>query len=62
MTSWNDCKDDEKVEAALRSLVATNLNLKNKEIFVLVCWDIMNGIYERLIVGFRIMKFFVFVR
>ena len=39
MTSWNDCKDDEKVEAALRSVVATNLNLKNKEIFVLVCWD-----------------------
>ena len=38
MTSWSDWKDDEKVEAALRSLVVTNL--KNKKIFVLVCWDL----------------------
>ena len=37
MRSWSDWKDDEKLEAALRSLVATNL--KNKEIFVLVSWD-----------------------
>ena len=35
MTS--DWKDDEKLEAALRSLVATNL--KHKEIFGLVCRD-----------------------
>ena len=37
MTSWSDWKDDEKLEAALRSLVATIL--KHKEIFGLVCRD-----------------------
>ena len=37
MTSWSDWKDDEKLEAALRSLAATNL--KHKEIFGLVCRD-----------------------
>ena len=35
MPSWSDCKDDEKLENALKSLVATNL--KHKETFVLVC-------------------------
>ena len=37
MTSWSDWKDDEKFEAALRSLVA--INLKHKEIFGLVWRD-----------------------
>ena len=37
MTSSSDLKDDEKLEAALRSLVATSL--KHKEIFGLVCQD-----------------------
>ena len=37
MTSCSDWKDDEKLEAALRSLVTTNL--KDKEIFSLVCRD-----------------------
>ena len=55
MTSSSDRKDDEK-------LVATNL--KNKEIFVLVCWDFpeMNGVYENLIVSFGILKFFVLTK
>ena len=56
MASWNDWKDVEKLEAGLRSLVATNL--KDKEILGLVC-RIMNGVYEHLIVGFGILKFFV---
>ena len=29
MTSWSDCKDDEKLEATLRSLVATNPKQRN---------------------------------
>ena len=40
MASWSDWKDDEKLEAALRSLVATNLkhNLElNKTQFGLEC-------------------------
>ena len=37
MTSWSDRKDDELLEAALRSVLATHL--KHKEIFGLVCWD-----------------------
>ena len=37
MTSSSDWKDDEKLEAALRLLIATNL--KYKEIFGLVCRD-----------------------
>ena len=56
MASWNDWKDVEKLEAGLRSLVATNL--KDKEILGLVC-RIMNGVYEHLIAGFGISKFFV---
>ena len=35
MASWSDWKDDEKLEAALRSFVA--INLKHEEIFGLVC-------------------------
>ena len=38
MTSWSDWKDDQKLKADLRSLVATNL--KDKEIFSLVGWDL----------------------
>ena len=59
MTSQSDWKNDEKLQAALRSLVATNL--KHKEIFSLAYrhFRIMNGVYEQLIVGFDILKFFV---
>ena len=35
MTTWRDWKDTEKLETAMRSLVATNL--KDEEIFGLVC-------------------------
>ena len=40
MTSWSDWKDDQKLEAGLRSFVATNL--KHKEIFGLVCRDFLD--------------------
>ena len=36
MTSWSGWKDDEKLEAALRLLVATNL--KHEQIYGLVWW------------------------
>ena len=59
MTSWSDWKDREKLEAALRSLVATNL--RDKEIFGLACrhfpdykWSLWT-----LDCGFWYMKFFV---
>ena len=37
MTSGSDWKDEEKLEAALRSILA--INLKHKDIFGLVCRD-----------------------
>ena len=37
MTSWSDWKDEQKLEAALISLIETNL--KDKEILGLVCWE-----------------------
>ena len=37
MASWSNWKDDEKLEAALRSFVA--INLKHEEILGLVCRD-----------------------
>ena len=37
MTNWSDWKDDQKLETALRSLVATDL--KVKDLFGLVCRD-----------------------
>ena len=59
MTSWSDWKDDEKPEAALRSLVATNL--KHKEIFGLVCRDFPDY-EEHFIVGFGILKYFILTK
>ena len=56
MTSWSDWKDDEKLEAALRSLVA--INLKHKEIFGLVCRDFLdykwNIIYKYIMGGLSV--------
>ena len=43
MASWSAWKDDEKLEAALRLLVA--INLEYKEIFGLVCPDFVD--YEQ---------------
>ena len=40
MRSWSDWKDEEKLEAALKSFVATNL--KHTEIFDLVCRDFLD--------------------
>ena len=37
MTSLSDWKDEEKLEAALRSIVV--INLKHKDMFGLVCRD-----------------------
>ena len=37
MASWSDCKEEEKLEAALRSLVA--INLKHKEILTFSILD-----------------------
>ena len=57
MTTWRDWKDTEKLETAMRSLVATNL--KDEEIFGLVCRDFPD--YERR-VGFGILRFFVLTK
>ena len=43
MTSWSDWKDDEKLDATLRSLVV--ISPKHKEIFGLACRDLSD--YER---------------
>ena len=40
MASSSDWRDDEKLETALRSLVATNL--EHKEIFGFVCRDFLD--------------------
>ena len=57
MTTWRDWNDTEKLETAMRSLVATNL--KDEEMFGLVCRDFPD--YERR-VGFGILRFFVLTK
>ena len=55
MTSWSDWKNDEKLENALVSLVATNLKHKKYSFQSAGISLITNRVYEHLIVGFGIL-------